>query len=150
MSRISMPVVFQFIKFCLVGVLNTLITLAVIDVFGDKLGLPYGIANLIGFVIGFVNSFIMNKFWTFRSRNNPVREGLYFFLAFLISYSIQFGVLALTLPLFPGTLRLALSSTYAFTLKQAQIPASVLYTVSNFLLNKYISFHDRGMKEEGR
>lgn len=140
MSRKYLPSIFQFIKFCSVGVLNTLITLLAIDIFGDKLGLPYDIANLIGYVLGFINSFILNKLWTFKSRKNPFREGLFFIAAFVISYGIQFGILKLTLMIIPGTLYLPITDTFKFTLKYAQIIALAFYTASNFLLNKYISF----------
>lgn len=140
MSRKDLTGIIQFIKFCSVGVLNTLITLTAIDIFGDKLGLPYGIANLIGFVLGFINSFILNKLWTFKSRDNPLREGLLFIAVFGISWLIQYGVLKLTQLILGGTLFLRITDSYTFTLKYAQIIAFAFYTVSNFLLNKYISF----------
>ena len=143
MKREAAAGIIQFIKFCFVGVLNTLITLVSIDIFSDKLGMPYELANFLGFVLGFINSFVLNKIWTFKSRENILRESLSFIGAFGISYGIQFLVLKLALIILSGTFYLEITDSFTFTLKYAQIIALGFYTVTNFLLNKFVSFRKR-------
>ena len=55
----------KLIKFCIVGGLNTLITLGVyyLLVF---LGVNYLISNIFGYFAGIVNSYIFNNSWVFR------------------------------------------------------------------------------------
>jgi putative flippase GtrA len=71
------PVVTQFLKFGTVGVANTLLTLAVYTVLLEVLGLYYVAASGIAFTVGTVNSFLLNRRWTFREHKGdaltPVR-----------------------------------------------------------------------------
>ena len=49
----------------IVGVSNTLIALAIFTVL-TAVGVPYLLASAIGFVVGAVNGFLLNRRWTFR------------------------------------------------------------------------------------
>ena len=50
----------QLVKYGLVGVSNSLITLAVIFVCNELLGLKLMLADVIGYIAGVINSFIWN------------------------------------------------------------------------------------------
>ena len=56
----------QFVKFGIVGVSNTLLTFAVYTVLLKGFGVWYLAASAIGFVVGAVNGFLLNRRWTFR------------------------------------------------------------------------------------
>ncbi|MCS7205765.1 MAG: GtrA family protein [Leptospiraceae bacterium] len=118
----------QFLKFSLVGVVNTLITLSLIYLFTVILQINYLLANGIGYVAGFLNSFFWNKFWTFRSRGKIGREFLLFLIVFGISYGFQFFVL------------LILVEIISFDEFFSQILSMGFYTLANFFLNKYMTF----------
>jgi putative flippase GtrA len=60
------PVLVQFAKFGIVGVANTLLTFAVFTVLVKGFGVWYLAASAIGFLVGTVNSFLLNRRWTFR------------------------------------------------------------------------------------
>jgi putative flippase GtrA len=64
--RAGMPVLVQFVKFGIVGISNTLITFAVYTFLLKVVGVWYLAAAAIGFVIGAVNGFLLNRRWTFR------------------------------------------------------------------------------------
>ena len=64
--RLSAPVVIQFLKFGLVGVSNTLIAFAVYTLLLKGFGVWYIAASAIGFAVGAVNGFFLNRRWTFR------------------------------------------------------------------------------------
>jgi putative flippase GtrA len=70
----------QFVKFGVVGVSNTLITLAVYTLLLKVLGVWYLAASAIGFLVGAVNGFLLNRRWTFREHVGdaltPVRWGI--------------------------------------------------------------------------
>ena len=70
-------VVGQFVKFAIVGVSNTLISLIVYTVLFKVFGLNYLVASAIGFVVGAVNGFLLNRAWTFQGHEGdaltPVR-----------------------------------------------------------------------------
>jgi putative flippase GtrA len=61
----SMPVVVQFVKFGIVGVSNTLLFFAVYTLLLKGFGVWYLAASGIGFTVGAVNGFLLNRRWTF-------------------------------------------------------------------------------------
>jgi putative flippase GtrA len=63
--RLSSPLIVQFIKFGIVGVSNTLLTFAVYTLLLKVFGVWYLAASAIGFVVGAVNGFLLNRRWTF-------------------------------------------------------------------------------------
>jgi putative flippase GtrA len=78
--RLSAPVVIQFLKFGLVGVSNTLIAFAVYTLLLKGFGVWYLAASAIGFALGAVNGFLLNRRWTFSGHVGdaltPVRWGV--------------------------------------------------------------------------
>src|SRR6478752_2327900 len=69
-------VVLQFIKFGIVGISNTLLTLAVYTVLLKVFGVWYLAASAIGFAVGAVNGFLLNRRWTFRGHVGDARTPL--------------------------------------------------------------------------
>jgi putative flippase GtrA len=73
-------VLVQFVKFGIVGVSNTLLTLVVYTLLLKVLGVWYLAASAIGFVVGAINGFLLNRRWTFREHVGdsltPVRWGV--------------------------------------------------------------------------
>lgn len=72
-----MKVLTQFVKFGIVGVSNTLLTFGVYTLLLKVFGVWYLAASGIGFAVGAVNGFLLNRKWTFREhvgdRLTPVR-----------------------------------------------------------------------------
>ena len=64
--RVSAPVLVQFVKFGIVGVSNTVLTLVLCTILLKVFGVWYLAASAIGFVAGATNGFLLNRRWTFR------------------------------------------------------------------------------------
>jgi putative flippase GtrA len=62
----GVPVLVQFAKFGVVGISNTLLTLVIYTVLLKAFGVWYLAASAIGFTAGTINSFLLNRRWTFR------------------------------------------------------------------------------------
>lgn len=118
-------------KFGLVGVLNTLVTLAVIFLLKEVLGVFYVIANWIGFVFGVLNSYFFNKIWTFKSKNPVKGEAVLFFAVTGVCYLIQLGALVL------------MKEVMKIPFFWAQLIAMVIYTGFGFLGNNFVTFRSR-------
>ena len=72
----------QLLKYGVIGVSNTLITLVVFYVINTLMGLDYAVANTLGYILGLINSFVWNRTWVFRTGGNVWREaGLDHFVA---------------------------------------------------------------------
>ena len=115
-------------KYGIVGIINTLLTLVIIWLMRSLGGASLVVANATGYTAGFINSFILNRSWTFKAKNDWKKEFVKYLIAFLICYVIQ---LSFVLLLEKWTV-----------LKEAYITllGMVVYTGFNFLLNKYFTF----------
>ncbi|MFI4978093.1 MAG: GtrA family protein [Solirubrobacterales bacterium] len=65
-GRLSAPTIIQFVKFGIVGVSNTLLFFAIYTVLLKGFGVWYIAASAIGYVVGAVNGFLLNRRWTFK------------------------------------------------------------------------------------
>lgn len=64
--RPSPATIRQLLKYGIVGISNTVITLAIYALCTDALGVQYEVALTLGFVCGTVNGYVLNRRWTFR------------------------------------------------------------------------------------
>lgn len=86
----------RVLRFAIVGVSNTLITVAVFNVAAVFFGVSAVIANALGWTVGFANSFVWNRAWTFRDRAHlPVRRTLpRFAVVNLLALAVSTAVIA--------------------------------------------------------
>ncbi|WOI31631.1 GtrA family protein [Tritonibacter scottomollicae] len=122
----------QVSRFSAVGVVNTLVGLAII--WGSMyLGLGYVKANILGYAVGLIVSFTLNSRWTFSQRakeggSTSATYALRFLIAFLIAWGANYMVL--------------IFGVRSFNLSQyiAQLGAMATYTVVFFLLCRAFVF----------
>ena len=130
----------QFIRYLLVGVINTLVTLIVIYVCKSILDINQWVSNAIGYVAGLINSFIWNKNWVFKSPNGAMAEAVKFGIGFIVCYGIQlFVVWFLDTPMDLGSIvwHFGIWSLSGYGL--ATIIGMGVYTMCNFVYNRLIT-----------
>jgi putative flippase GtrA len=66
-QRFDAPVVRQFIKYGIVGASNTILTFVIYTILVAATGVPYTLALLVGYLVGSINSYLLNRHWTFRA-----------------------------------------------------------------------------------
>jgi putative flippase GtrA len=76
----------QLVRYCLVGLVNTAITFITIVV-ATHIGLDKVVANATGFAAGLINSYLMNKTFTFRQSQTGGRRA-----NFIVSFLFAFGI----------------------------------------------------------
>ena len=83
----------QFIKFGLVGCLNTLVDLIVFTLLNAIFHIYY-LAKIVSYSCGVLNSYFFNTRWTFRKEHKKsAREFLLFVVINLISLGVSLGML---------------------------------------------------------
>lgn len=81
---------FQFeTRFVLVGIANTAVGYGTYALF-IWMGMRLNLAYMLSTVIGVINSYILNKFFTFRSRRKSFWEVVRFVTVYAISFSIGY------------------------------------------------------------
>jgi len=63
-----------FLKFCLVGCSNVIVTLTAFYILYNFFAINYLIASILAYSLGIVNSFTWNRLWTFRIRKSDVKR----------------------------------------------------------------------------
>ncbi len=132
--------ILQFIRYCVVGVLNTIITLAVIYLCKSMLGMNLYVSNAIGYIAGLINSFICNRQWTFKSDGDYRREAVRFAIGFILCYGLQlFLVWMLTSSPF-GEYDFRFFGIVISGYGIATLLGNVVYTLANFVFNRVVTF----------
>jgi len=119
----------KLIKFCIVGAANTIITLFFFYLLNKILLLNYLLSTVVSYLIGMLNSFILNKQWTFYDKDKRILIQLVKFIA-VNSISLAVNLIVI---------HLLVSKLYidAFL---SQIFATGFSTISNYLGSKLIVF----------
>lgn len=119
----------RLIKFCIVGGINTLITLLTFYLLNKILGINYLVGSVIGYIAGMCNSYILNKRWTFHDKDDRVALQ---FIKFIIVNSMSLGINLLIMYILVD--RLSLDSMLS------QVLATGFSTISNYVGSKLLVF----------
>lgn len=131
----------QFVKFLMVGVMNTALTLIVIYLCKSVLGINEYLSNLTGYVAGVVNSFLWNKNWVFKARSNAMRQAVTFLVGFGVCYLVQLAVVFLVTDCTPyGDMTWTIEGYTISGYGIATILGMGVYTVANFIYNRVVTF----------
>jgi len=91
----------QFIKFCLVGVLNTLIDFAIYYFLTRIIGIYFLAANFISVLAAMTFSFVFNKYWTFKNFDSQIKKQyLQFALVNLVYFLLNNSIVWLGVTVF--------------------------------------------------
>lgn len=92
------PVFYQFAKFIIVGSLNFLIDMGILNFLIFYTGISEGLTQSafkgFSFIVAVLNSYLWNKFWTFRysKTHNVGKEFFQFLLVSMIGFFLNLGV----------------------------------------------------------
>jgi putative flippase GtrA len=141
-----MEIVKQAIKYGIVGIGNTLLSLLIIWTMTKWMGCSEALSNFTGYIIGLINSYFWNKQWTFQSKSNWKKSAIRFFGVFAVCYLLQLLLLLVMNKFCPENpplyhfFRPALQPFHVDSLFYIQMLAMAFYTVLNFVINKFYTF----------
>lgn len=119
-------------KFAVVGVANTLVDFCVFTILAQLLGVNVYLAQVAGYSAGVVNSYVLNRSWTFRAKDRFFSPALVKFLF------LSAGMLLLS----TGILYLCYD-TAGLPKLAAKAVATGITMVVNFLVNRFWVFRSR-------
>jgi glycosyltransferase involved in cell wall biosynthesis/putative flippase GtrA len=125
-----------FIRYLLVGVANTLIGLGIIYLTMYFLQLDLVHANMVGYAIGILFSFILNKKWTFKSQHHVVSSFIRYLLVLAVAYIANLETV------------LYANSHFALNPYLSQALGIIPYTLIGFIGGRYFAFPAQVGKEE--
>lgn len=120
----------EFLKFGIVGVINTCIHLAVLFILVNYFSVWYILASFLAFLIAVTNSFIWNTLWTFNKKiheKTVLRFGKFFSLSAITALSNLFFLYLFT-------------EFFGIYYMISQIIAIALTLMINFIGNKFWTY----------
>jgi putative flippase GtrA len=118
----------QFVKFGIVGASGFIVNFLVAHALQKTTGLSGFTDFAIGFMLGGVSNYVLNRIWTFRSQRNPWVEGMQFLVVSAIALVF-------------GKIIFAIAERYGFHHFTATwFIATCAGVFVNFFLNKYWTF----------
>jgi len=119
----------QFLKFCLVGVINTAVDFCVYLFFSRVMGLFFLYANILAILVAMTFSFVLNKYWTFQNLEKKIKsQYLKFFFVNVIYFFLNNSIF------YAAVHYLGIFDLYA---KMIAIGLGLFW---NFLANRYWTF----------
>jgi len=115
----------QFVTYNIVGIVNTVVGFSIIFLLMFS-GMTAVMSNMIGYMLGGILSYYLNKKYTFKSKEDSILQALKFFMVIFLAYGLNFLVL-----------QWLLKSINPY---MAQFFAAVVYTLSSFILAKFVVF----------
>jgi len=151
----------HLIKFMIVGAVNFGVDYGVLTLLNVVLGVPVAVANTVSYTCGLVNSFFLNRYWTFKidisffsvytlKPGRMLKKGLRIrflsaaFLKFIFVNLVSLGVNTLTVFILVDMYGLTLFHNLA-----AKLTATVFSFVVNFAGSKLLVFREDAQRREG-
>jgi len=139
----------EFIKYCLVGVINTIVGTGTAFLSLNLLGYDYAVSTTLAYITGNITSFCLNKKFTFKSHGNPFFEFIKFFLtmlpAYIFSYWLGYEICRymLSVGLFEFITHIVDMKATLIS-DNIAIPLSMfIYLILGFTINKFLVFNKK-------
>lgn len=125
----------QFLKFIIVGVINTLFGTSIMFIAYSYFELGYWLSSALNYILGSILSYFLNKYFTFNKKELSISEICKFVINIVCCYFIAY-LLAKTI------VNIVLASYYSIIILEqiAMIFGMVLFVVLNFIGQKFLVF----------
>jgi putative flippase GtrA len=120
----------QFVRFVLVGILNTAWGYLLIFGFMYFFSLSPTLSNALGYAIGLISSYLLNRLYTFRSKNSKRSEFSRFLVVFGLAYGANYAALRALL-------------SVGLNPYLSQLAAGIIYVLTSYLLGRAFVFKAR-------
>lgn len=123
-----------FVRFVLVGIINTVFGTAIMFVFYNVFGLSYWLSSASNYFFGSILSYFLNKYYTFRYKKRDWKV--------IARFALNIGVCYLTAYGIAKPLIRALMSGFAVTVQEnaAMVCGMVLFVALNYLGQRFFAF----------
>jgi len=125
----------SFLRFVLVGVINTLVGTAIMFVFYNIFHFGYWFSSASNYVLASILSYFLNKYYTFQSKGDDWRSVLRFVINISVCYLLAYGIAK---PLMRWILS---GTTQTIQENVAMLTGMVLFVAFNYIGQKFFVFN---------
>ena len=126
-----------FLRFVLVGIINTAFGTAIMFVFYNVFSLSYWLSSASNYFFGSILSYFLNKYFTFRYKKRDWKVVVRFVVNISACYLIAYGI--------AKPLIAALMSGFAVSVQEnvAMVCGMGLFVVLNYLGQRFFAFKEK-------
>ena len=127
-----------FFKFIITGIINTFVGAGIMFALYNFFHCSYWLSSIMNYIIGSIVSFLLNKYWTFKSKSFSFKEVLYFIVNIALCFFIAYGA--------AKPFAMYLLNGYSLSVQEntAMFIGMVIFTGLNYLSQRFIVF--KGVK----
>lgn len=130
----------ELLKFLMVGVINTLVGTAIMFGLYNLLHCGYWFSSAANYVFTSIMSFFLNKYFTFKNKENSVKQVFKFIINIVICYILAYGIAK------PVVLNILSEQSTVIRDNVAMLTGMCLFTGFNFIGQKFFAFKDKADK----
>ncbi len=131
----------QIIKFSIIGLLNTIIDFSILNLLVKVASFAVLPANTISFSLAVINSYFLNKYWTFKDKRPVhIKQFSLFLIISLVGLGLSNLLIYLGLEVFKAN-SFGLSFVWHYNIAKAI--SAVIVLVWNFLASKFWVFYEK-------
>jgi putative flippase GtrA len=128
----------KFLKFVLVGIINTIFGTAIMFLLYNLAGLGYWGSSAVSYILASVLSFALNKSFTFRNKESMVKTALRFSVNVAVCYLLAYGI---SKPLVTWILSNT-SISKSIVEQSSMLFGMVLFTMLNYTGQRFFAFKE--------
>ena len=123
-----------FLKFLIVGVINTLVGTAVMFGCYNLLHFGYWVSSAANYVVGSIVSYFLNKYFTFQVKERSIRFVVRFIINITICYLLAYGIAK------PLVARILSSMPANIQENGAMLVGMCLFVAMNYIGQRFFAF----------
>lgn len=131
-----------FLKFILVGVINTVVGAGVMFMCYNLFDCSYWFSSAANYVVGSIVSYFLNKYYTFKVKKRSPKYVLKFAANISICYLLAYGIAK------PLAARLLSGASVSIQENVAMLVGMGLFIVLNYFGQRFFAFKDEGEEKE--
>lgn len=127
----------EFVRFLIVGTINTIVGTSIMFIAYNVLGLSYWASSASNYFLASILSYFLNKYFTFKSKTKNKSEIFRFVINILICYLLAYGIAQ------PLTQKLLSGASVVVRDNVSMVIGMVLYVFLNYFGQRIFVFKDK-------
>lgn len=123
-----------FLRFVLVGIINTLVGTAVMFLCYNAFHFNYWFSSAMNYIVGSIVSYFLNKYFTFQNKERSWKIVAKFIINITICYLVAYGVAK------PLVAHVLSNQTVTVQENGAMLVGMVLFVILNYLGQRFFAF----------
>lgn len=138
----------KFWKFIMVGILNTIVGMGLQFLFFNLCGWGEWISSIVGYILGSILSYFLNKYFTFKNKEKGWKPIAKFALNIAVCYGLAYGI---AIPLIPLTKWICVANSltmFGWTVDKfagnvSMLVGSCLFVAFNYIGQRFFAFKEK-------